>query len=65
MVNDRKSWDQCDEFARHLADDGKERVVFCDQGKHAAPGDSSEWHHDPDLDIYWKFAEDFYSDEDG
>jgi hypothetical protein len=61
---EKKNWDQCDAFARSLGDDGKERTIFCTQKMHSAPNDSSEWHYDEDLDIYWKYAEDFYNDDE-
>jgi hypothetical protein len=56
------NWDQCDAFAHHVSDDGKERTVICDQGKHATPSDNGVWHHDPDLDILWRYVDDWHDD---
>jgi hypothetical protein len=58
------SWDQCDAFARHLGDDGRETVIVCSLGRHAPPGDSTQWHYDPDLGdtgVYWKYADEWLS----
>ncbi len=64
MADQHIEWSDCDAFARHLSDDGRETVVICDLGRHSPPGDSSEWHHDPELEITWKFVEDWCSEED-
>lgn len=60
----RVEWDQCDAYARHLDDDGRERVLVCSLGRHAAPGDCTEWHYDPDMGetgVHWKFADEWLS----
>lgn len=56
-------WDECEAFAQHVGDDGKERIVFCSLGRHAAPGDSTVKHYDPDLDVFWIYAEDWLAED--
>ena len=57
-------WDKCDAHARHVDDiTGRETVVSCDMDRHAAPGDTEEEHHDPNLGIYWKYDDDLVFEE--
>jgi hypothetical protein len=61
------AWNSCNANARHLSEDGKERVVICALEPHAAPGDTTEWHYDPnmgDTGIYWRFADDEWTSDD-
>ena len=51
-------WDQCDAYARSYNEGtGRERELTCSLGRHAAPGDATEKHYDPDLDVYWLYAD--------
>lgn len=50
-------WHQCPANARHVSDDGKERVVACNEELHADPSDGTVWHYDEPLDIYWRYAD--------
>jgi hypothetical protein len=52
-------WNECDAYARHMDDNGRETVVFCSLGRHAAPGDNTEKHFDPELNIFWVFADEW------
>jgi hypothetical protein len=53
------AWNSCDANARHISEDGKERVVICGLGCHCAPGDVGVQHYDPDLGIVWVYADDW------
>jgi hypothetical protein len=55
-------WSDCDAYARHVSDDGKETVVVCSLGRHAAPGDMTEYHFDPDLEIVWRYPDEWLSE---
>lgn len=61
-------WNECEYHARHIDEHGKEIVVTCDLGKHAAPGDTNVRHHDPHLEIWWAYDDNelrFDDEEDG
>lgn len=59
------AWDECDAYARHVDDNGRETVTCCDLGRHAPPGDTTEMHHDPRLAIWWKYdGEGDYGEEE-
>lgn len=49
-------WDECEAEIRETDGDGVERVVSCDLGRHAQPGDNTARHHDPVLDINWSYS---------
>ena len=61
-VSDATAWSDCDAYARHVSPDGKETVVVCSLGRHAAPGDATEQHFDPDLEILWRYADEWSSE---
>ncbi len=57
MTDNGRKWSDCEANARHIDDDGRETVVVCDMPLHETPGETS-WHHDPRLDIMWRYADD-------
>lgn len=58
-------WNSCDAYARFYDDErGHETVVRCDLARHAAPGDTEEEHHDPELGIYWRYDDDLVFQEE-
>lgn len=56
-------WDDCDAHARYVDSKGGEHVVRCDLGRHSAPTDTEEEHHDPDLGIVWRYDDDLVFDD--
>ena len=48
---------ECDSHARYVDDDGRETVVVCGLDRHAAPFEANVRHYDPNLDIYWAYAD--------
>lgn len=45
---------ECDAYARDT-DNGHERVLTCDLGRHSTPSDPGVVHHDPGLDVGWYY----------
>jgi hypothetical protein len=54
----------CDAHARYLDSNGHETVVRCELPRHAAPDDTKEEHHDPDLGIFWTYDDDLVFQDD-
>lgn len=57
MGNTGHEWHQCPANARHVSDDGKERVTICDLERHCDPSDNTVKHYDEALDIWWYYAD--------
>jgi hypothetical protein len=57
-------WNDCDAHARFVDGHGHESRVRCDMGRHAAPDEAEQEHHDPDLGIFWRYDDDLIFEDD-
>jgi hypothetical protein len=54
---DNIPWDECQAYAHHVDEQGRETTVACNLELHADPADDTARHYDDTLDIYWQYAE--------